>query len=102
MADHKEYEIRKHRLNTDPLYKDFKEGYWRSPDGKKCIYVCASYEASAINIGWTGKAHTSIPPIMWTYFFSDWEYLGSEKPSDFGGVAWDGSLELIHKQKCSG
>lgn len=78
MADHKEYEIRKKRMETDPCYANYKEGYYRSPSGK-LIYSVVSYEAQMINVTEVGSQwSTSIYPICWDLLMSDWEYLGKD------------------------
>lgn len=75
MADHSEYEIRQKKLTTDPLFKNFKEGLWRSPKGTSALVVRASYEASAIILHKPGEAWTtSISPICWDLLFSEWVY----------------------------
>lgn len=82
MADHSEYKIRKIKLETDPRFKNFKEGYWISPKGTTIIKALASYEAEAINITLMNdrqQGHSSIYPIMWDWLFSEWNYLGRIK-----------------------
>lgn len=77
MADHEEYEIRKKELDTNPFFKNFKEGTWISPKGTKTIYAVASYEAVSINISEPGLGwSTSIYPVVWDMLFSEWTYLG--------------------------
>lgn len=79
MADHKEYEIRRERLENDPFFKNYKEGFWKSPNGTKVIQTCASYEAEFINISEPGNNWaTSIYPIVWDMLFSEWTYLGKK------------------------
>lgn len=74
-----EYQIRKHRLETDPAFKNFKEGLWQSPNKTKTLNVCASYEAEMINIHEPGTNwSTSIYPIVWDMLFNEWTYLGPD------------------------
>ena len=78
----KEWEIRKRELETNPLFKNFKEGFWQSPNKTKTMKVCASYEAVQINIHEPGQNwSTSINPIVWDMLFSEWTYLGPDKSS---------------------
>lgn len=77
MADHSEYKIRKNRLDTDPAFKNFKEGRWISPNKTKVLEVVASYEATSINVNEPGSNfHVSISPMAWDMMFSEWTYLG--------------------------
>ena len=83
MADHEEYKIRKRNLKANPFLKNFKEGFWVSPNSNKVVQVVISYEAEMVNINWnSGMGHTSIYPIVWDYLFDDWTYLGK----DFKGL----------------
>jgi len=76
MADHEEYRIRKKELETNPYFKNFKEGYYQSPNGTKVVKVVASYEAKMINISWNNESHTSIYPTVWFHLFDDWKFIG--------------------------
>lgn len=77
MADHEEYRIRSNEMQTNPFFKNFKEGYWVSPKGGTIVKVCASYEAKMINIAPHGKNYsTSIYPVLWDTLFAEWIYLG--------------------------
>ena len=76
MSDHKEYKIRQQELTNNPYFKNFKEGFWVSPNGHKIIDVLASYEAESINIVYDNTyCHFSIRPVVWFYLFDDWMYL---------------------------
>lgn len=79
MADHKEYEIRMQNYKSNPLLKNFKEGWYRSPLGTKIIKAVLSYEAESINIHGTGTSyHTSIYPVVWDTVFGEWTFLGND------------------------
>jgi len=76
LADHREYEIRSKRMATDPVFKNYKEGFWKSPGGK-VIYTCASYEAEMINVSVPGNDWaSSIYPVMWDVLMGEWTYIG--------------------------
>ena len=77
MADHVEYEIRKKRMETDPSFKNYKEGWYRCPVTGKTIKTVVSYEAEMINIQEFGADwSSSMYPALWDVLMSGWVYIG--------------------------
>lgn len=78
--DREEEQLRNHRLKTLPVYKNFKEGIWESPTGKR-IEAVATYEATGINITILNKATDkndatySIGSQLWDVLFDSWKFI---------------------------
>lgn len=78
MADHEEYKIRSKEMKSNPAFKNYKEGYYKSPGGK-VIHTVVGYEATMINIHQVGlNWSSSLYPSMWDVVMNEWTYLGTK------------------------